>query len=293
VLRLPSAEAAMMPAGYRSRNQSVLAITRHAMVTSRASRRAHRLGQQGGYPMSQLVLASLDAAQASARWAHDVRNALATVGLHLETLERLSGSRGREIACAAQTLMSRAAAMCNEAMMQGAHAEAPSRRRPFDILKTIVQIAGLLRPTAPDGFEVRVAASGAFTVLADQQEVFRILFNLVHNAIAAARRQADGARMTNVTLLVERNAATVTVRIADDGPGLPKTVRTDLFRRRQSGGSGVGLSIARELAERNGGVLRHVDSARGTAFVLELAGATTLSPQDGGALRSLGKRAHH
>jgi hypothetical protein len=85
--------------------------------------------------MSQLVLASGNAtsAGASARWAHDIRNALATVGLHLETRERLSGSRGREIAHAAHTLMSRAAAMCNEAMMQGAQADISSRRAPFDI----------------------------------------------------------------------------------------------------------------------------------------------------------------
>ena len=239
--------------------------------------------------MSQLVLASLDAAHASARWAHDIRNALATVGLHLETLERLSGSRGREIAQAAHTLMSRAAAMCSEAMQQGAQAEAPSRRRPFDLVPTIVQVAGLLRPTAPDGFAVRVAASGAFPVLADQQEVFRILFNLLHNAIAVARRRSG--TMTNVTLLVERSATTVTVRIADDGPGLPKAVRASLFRRQRASG-GLGLAIARELAERNGGVLRHVESARGATFVLELSGPAA-SLDDGGALRSLGKCAHH
>src|SRR3712207_8302073 len=88
---------------------------------------AHRRG----CPMLQL--ASLNnASLPSTRWAHDIRNALATVGLHLETLERLSGSRGREIAHAAHLLMSRAAAMCNEAMRQDAQGEASGRRRPFD-----------------------------------------------------------------------------------------------------------------------------------------------------------------
>jgi signal transduction histidine kinase len=243
--------------------------------------------------MSQLGLASLNAAE-PLRWAHDIRNALATVGLHLETLERLSGSRGREIAHAAHTLMSRAAAMCNEAMMQGAQAELSSRRAPFDIARTIIQVANLLRPSAPEGFEIRVAGSGAFVVLADQQEVFRILFNLLHNAIAVARQPTGGTQMTNVTVLLERNAAMMTVRVADDGPGLPDAVRANLFRRQLSttGGSGIGLSIARELAERNGGVLRHVDSARGATFVLELS-SSALPPKDSGALRSLGKRAHH
>jgi signal transduction histidine kinase len=248
--------------------------------------------------MSSLVLASVNSGTAgpSAQWAHDIRNALTTVGLHLETLERLSGSRGREIAHAAHMLMSRAAAMCNDAMAQGVSAEAPSRRRGFDIVKTIAQIANLLRPGAPEGFEIRVAGNGSFVVLADPQEVFRILYNLLHNALAIARRDAKKAvenRMTHVTLLVERAGTTVTVRIADDGPGLPKKVRENLFRAQRSstGGSGLGLSIARELAERNGGGLRLAESARGTTFVLELAGLATMP--ESGALRSLGKQVQH
>ncbi len=245
--------------------------------------------------MSQLALASPNATGPSARWAHDIRNALATVGLHLETLERLSGSRGREIAHAAHLLMSRAASMCNEAMAQGSQAEAQSRRKPFDIARTIVQVANLLRPTAPEGFEIRVAGNGTFMALADPQDTFRILFNLVHNAMAIARQRHDTSdRMTNVTLLLERSGTTVKVRIADDGPGLPVAVRSKLFRRQTSatGGSGIGLSIARELAEQNGGVLRLAASARGTTFVLELPAGTAMAAA-GGTLRSLGKRVEH
>ncbi len=244
--------------------------------------------------MSQLILASTNPAPAavlSTHWAHDIRNALATVGLHLETLERLSGSGGREIAHAAHALMSRAATMCNDAMAQGAQVDAPSRRRGFDIVRTIVQVANLLRPTAPEGFEIRVAATGCFIVLADPQEIFRILFNLTHNAVAIARQQSK-KQITHVTLLVERVGTTVAVRIADDGPGLPKAVRANLFRPQMSstGGSGIGLAIARELAERSGGVLQLAESARGTTFVLELTGLTALPSEERGAMRSLGKR---
>jgi hypothetical protein len=45
--------------------------------------------------MSRLILATVNPARAdgpTAQWAHDIRNALATVGLHLEILERLSGA---------------------------------------------------------------------------------------------------------------------------------------------------------------------------------------------------------
>ena len=247
-------------------------------------------------PRLAFALPGTAAAGPAADWAHDVRNALATVGLHLETLERLSGSHGREVAHAAHALMSRAAAMCNEAMACGAQADVSSRRRPFEVGKIIAQIADLLRSTVPAGFEIRVADGGSFAVLADQQQVFRILFNLVHNAIAIARLQGEGGGcMTSVTLLVERTGTTVQVRIADDGPGLPEAVRSSLFRRQQSttGGSGTGLSIARELAEQNGGVLQLAESARGTVFVLELPAGAAIASVESGALRSLGKRFQH
>jgi signal transduction histidine kinase len=226
--------------------------------------------------MSQLILASPPASAGLAPWAHDIRNTLATVGLHLETLERLSGGRGRDVAHAAHLLMSRAAAMCTEAMKQSAPQGLQTPRHGFDLMKTVAQIANLVRPTAPDGFQIRVAGSGFFGVLADQQDVFRIIFNLLHNAISIARRTTGKeSKMSCVTLLVERAGATVAVRIADDGPGLPQHVRSNLFRRRDAHitGNGMGLAIARELAERNGGVLKLMGSARGTTFLLELAAA--------------------
>jgi signal transduction histidine kinase len=226
--------------------------------------------------MSQLTLTSQSGPAALAPWAHDIRNTLATVGLHLQTLERLSGGRGRDVAHAAHALMSRAAGMCTEAVKQSARVEVSHRPSGFDLIKTIVQTANLLRPTAPEGFSICFAGSGYFRVVADQQDVFRIIFNLLHNAISIARRGAgEKSKMSTVTLLVERAGATVALRIADDGPGLPADVRARLFRPRdpQITGNGMGLAIARELAERNGGVLKLADSARGTTFVLELRAA--------------------
>lgn len=254
-------------------------------------------GSLQGDPMSSLTLTSANNVpfhQPSAQWAHDIRNTLATVGLYLETLQRLSGSRGREVADAAQAMMSRAAAMCNEAVVQAAQRDIESRRSNFDVVKVIVQVANLLRPATPEGFEIRVAGSGAFPVLANPQDVFRILFNLVNNAITVARH---GGQMTSLTLLIERVGINVAVRIADDGPGLPKSVRASLFRTRPgrspTEGNGLGLAIARELTERNGGVLELAESARGTTFLLQLPGAARVHEAERGAMCSLGKRTPH
>ena len=102
--------------------------------------------------------------------------------------------------------------------------------------------------------------------------MFRILFNLIHNAVGVARAVGTPRR---IDLALEQDAATVTIRVADDGPGLPDEVRKWLFQRNPSvaGGSGYGLSIARELAERNGAALKLSDRVRGTEFTIELQGA--------------------
>jgi two-component system sensor histidine kinase TctE len=75
-------------------------------------------------------------------------------------------------------------------------------------------------------------------------------------------------------------AAGRTLRVEDDGPGIPAEHREQIFARftrldgSRASGSGLGLAIARELAERMGGTL-DLESERGlTAFVLELPVST-------------------
>ena len=241
--------------------------------------------------MSHLALVSpkLPAVPSPAtQWAHDIRNALATVGLHLDTLERLAGSAGQTAVEAAHALMLRATAMCEQALAHAQRGEAAPRRRAVEAVAAIRQVAELITPSAPAEFSIRVHADGPVPVTADADQLFRILFNLLHNAASVARR----GQLKTVDISIERAAASVVLRIADDGPGLPASVRKQLFRAGvpSSDGSGLGLSIARELAEQNGGTLRLARSARGATFLLELPAAAAAA-RESAVTRSLGRRA--
>src|SRR5258705_8426708 len=88
------------------------------------------------------------------KWAHDIRNTLATVGLHLDTLERLAGSGGQKAVEAAHALMARASSMCEQALTQSARAE-PQARREGDVVKTNRQGPAPPEPVAPPRFQIR------------------------------------------------------------------------------------------------------------------------------------------
>ena len=61
-----------------------------------------------------------------------------------------------------------------------------ARRRRVDLVRTAHQIADLLEPSAPKDFSFDLDKNSAGYVLADPDDVFRILFNLMSNAVSVA-----------------------------------------------------------------------------------------------------------
>jgi signal transduction histidine kinase len=107
----------------------------------------------------------------------------------------------------------------------------------------------------------------------DSDALARILDNLIDNAEKYTREQDQ----RELHLRVERDADRVAITVADNGPGLPDSLRGDpftLFRRGatedQPAGLGLGLSLSRQLARALGGDLVCLDSARGARFAVYL-----------------------
>ncbi|RZT27183.1 signal transduction histidine kinase [Kribbella sp. VKM Ac-2569] len=133
---------------------------------------------------------------------------------------------------------------------------------PVDLGDLAETQAARLRLVAPD---VRVEIVGSATVIADADRLTQVLTNLVDNA-----RQA-GAHTLRITV------APTGVRVEDDGPGVPPPARDRIFARLVHGphskGAGLGLAIARGVAQAHGGdltVTDRPDGHRGAAFHLHL-----------------------
>jgi signal transduction histidine kinase len=115
-------------------------------------------------------------------------------------------------------------------------------------------------------------------VLADPEQLNRILVNLLRNAREAIVAKPGGDGHGRIDITFERREASSLVRIADNGPGVPERVRERLFQpfsgTTRQGGAGLGLAISRELAQGHGGDLVLASTGpEGTVFELTLPNA--------------------
>jgi signal transduction histidine kinase len=104
------------------------------------------------------------------------------------------------------------------------------------------------------------AATSAFC---DRVQIEQVVFNLVHNAVEAMAGNAPCVLTVASELTPE---GLIQISIADNGPGLPSTVRAKLFEpfiTTKSSGLGVGLSICRVIIEAHGGRLWAEDNPGG------------------------------
>lgn len=108
-------------------------------------------------------------------------------------------------------------------------------------------------------------------VLGDPHHLARALRNLADNAGRHARRRAE--------LRLSETPTTALIEVIDDGPGVPaaererifeRFVRLDQSRARDSGGTGLGLPIARQIARAHGGDLVVGDHDGGALFTLSI-----------------------
>ena len=117
--------------------------------------------------------------------------------------------------------------------------------------------------------DVRIAPED-LTVSGDPHLLDQAVINLVRNAAEACAGVAEA----RVELVCRQEGDQVLISFADNGPGLAEPARTQLFVpffTTKVGGSGIGLSVARQIALAHHGQLTVTDRApHGAVFVLVL-----------------------
>jgi signal transduction histidine kinase len=135
---------------------------------------------------------------------------------------------------------------------------------------TLVMLARKL-----SGIEVRREYDAALPqVPGFPAELNQVWTNLVDNAADAMTRDGSGSGV--LTLRTRADDESVYVEVADDGPGIPESVREHLFEpfvttKPAGEGSGLGLENAKRIVERrHGGRLTYTTGPGGTTFCVRL-----------------------
>lgn len=135
-------------------------------------------------------------------------------------------------------------------------------------------IRGMRSVAQARGVELSCSAPEDIVIVADEELIHRLVLNLVENAV---KFTPSGGK---VHVDLQAGDGNCTIRVADTGPGIAPADQSRIFERffrgdrarpGNAGGAGLGLPIARWIAEVHGGELRleHSD-AHGTVFVAVL-----------------------
>ncbi len=149
---------------------------------------------------------------------------------------------------------------------------------PVSIDAVLENVMATVRTLATEkGATLAKSDVGDLQALADVDELEQVVQNLVANAIKY------GGETPKISLSAKKEAEWVTLRIADNGPGIPEDAMPRIFERffrvdhgraRREGGNGLGLAIVKELTEAMGGTVT-VGKARegGAEFLVSLPAA--------------------
>ncbi|MGX6647465.1 ATP-binding protein [Maricaulaceae bacterium MS644] len=199
--------------------------------------------------------------------AHDVRTGLTRVRLRL-------GESGLAKAPGLDDDLNQMEHLVSD-MVAYARAESPSGHRELVKMNQFLEDVAAHAPT-PVRYESGLRAGETFVIAADPIALRRLFENLLENA----RRYGGGT----VTMRVAVERADLVIRIEDEGPGVPDDQieavfkpfqRLESSRNRATGGSGLGLGIARSIANAHGASLALENlRPRGLAAVVTFPGET-------------------
>jgi len=149
---------------------------------------------------------------------------------------------------------------------------AVSQFSPLDLTREVVGLVEVLADERHQ--EVLVSGEESVRVCGDRLLLRQALINVLQNAV---KYSPDGGKIWVVVGTAVSGRATVTV--SDSGPGIPLEHRSKIFdrfyrideaRTRETGGAGLGLSIANWAVQAQGGEIRVEDSDHGATFLIEL-----------------------
>jgi two-component system sensor histidine kinase PilS (NtrC family) len=215
--------------------------------------------------LQQIKLAALGRLTAS--MAHEIRNPLSAVTQAAELLrdEKRSDMQARLVRIINDNAR-RIERMIRDVLALGRREQAMLEALPLAaFLREVVEARVFREPAEAALYAIEV--DPALTLAMDRAHLYQILDNLLSNAARHCSRTPAAIRLWAAA----QPHAKVVLHVQDDGPGFDEATRAHLFEpffTTHPKGTGLGLYIARELAEANDAELTLATGTPGADFVL-------------------------
>lgn len=204
---------------------------------------------------------------------HDLRGILSTAVLLSDRLSSVDSPEVKRIATPLIQAIDRAIGLCTQTLNYARDEGSELTRTRFRLADLLAEVASDLAVLEQDtetgpcsGPKVVIGVPNDVVLEADRDQIYRVFANLGRNAFEA------GAKRVTVQL-VETLDPGISLETVDDGPGLARAARDDLFKpfrgSGRKGGTGLGLVIARDVMRAHGGeIVLARTGDDGTAFLL-------------------------
>lgn len=212
--------------------------------------------------------------------SHELKTPLTIIQTNLETLTSdasLSKTERNEMITAAQNAAHFMNSLTEDLLLLSLlNQEIPKEQ--FSLTSTVKNTINQLTPLAEkrDISIKRSVPKRPIMVKGNEILIQRAIMNLLENAI----KYSPGTSEIMVAISLQNNDALISV--SDSGPGIPmkeqkkifdRFYRIDKSRSRKTGGSGLGLSITKEIVEAHHGSIRLKSGKKGSTFIIYLPNA--------------------
>jgi signal transduction histidine kinase len=210
----------------------------------------------------------------SDKLAHEIRNPLTVIGGLTDRLKKkarhyLDGEKYTEII---SHEIARLENLVNDILLYSG--EVPLKKTEVNINKVINEVLLLLdKDLTENGISVKTSFGESIPLIrGDKEKLQEVFINIVINAFHS---MGKGGNLTVQTECVcEKTPKTVKVMISDTGKGIPQDILDkvfDAFFTTKTIGSGLGLTVAREIIKRHNGTMDiQSEVGKGSTVIVEL-----------------------
>ncbi|MGU3574357.1 sensor histidine kinase [Brucellaceae bacterium C25G] len=210
-----------------------------------------------------------DLGMAVSKINHDMRNILASAQLMSDSLAEVKDPAVKRFAPRLIRTLSRAINYSESVVAYGSSKEtAPNPRRT--LLYTIVQdVENIINSDQLHNIHFINAVPEDFTLITDDEQLFRILTNLCRNAMQALQAMpapiGEDDFKKKITVQAMSDGNRILIDVKDNGPGLSPKAKENLFTAfrgsTRNDGTGLGLVIVQDLVRANGGEILHCEQS--------------------------------